>query len=312
VGIHQNKQSRQLLWFPYGEYAAGNQALIDSVMPFPLEKKWKAIMTVPYLKHANNFTIIGNACFNDDRLSFEALAIFTYLRSKPADWVVRPNEIATRFKAGRDRVRKALNQLVECGYVGKVQTRDPETGRMGPVDYVVRALPEGVADAPIASLVPSTETPSTENPSTVIRSLLSTDSLPSTDSTKEDNIRSTACAVPPSELNRRDALQEESKESGDVGTRIGQRRSSNEERSPRRYRQSPAEAACAWNELRQLEGWGGIWGDGEMDHWHALLRKGYAADDIADFAERFLRQTHEAPSLGDFLAGFDCYRKEAA
>jgi len=149
-------------------------------------------MTIAHQKLANNFTIIANACINDPRLGFEALAIFTHLRSKPGNWVVRPNEIAARFKAGRDRVRKALNQLVECGYIGKAQTRDPATGRLGAIEYVVRVLPEAapgepaeveIAAPPIAP--PSPEAPSPENPSTVIRSLLSTDLLPSTDSTKK-------------------------------------------------------------------------------------------------------------------------------
>jgi hypothetical protein len=160
----------------------------------------EATMSITFHKHANNFTVISNTCINDPRLGFEALAIFLHLRSKPANWVVRPKEIAARFKAGRDRIRNALNELVECGYVGKVQTRDSETGRLGPVDYVVRALPEDMPDAPaevafaaapppeIPSTVPppSTETPSTGTPSTVIRSLLSTDLLPNTDSTKEE------------------------------------------------------------------------------------------------------------------------------
>jgi len=132
--------------------------------------------------------------------------------------VVRPNEIAARFKAGRDRVRKALNQLVECGYIEKAQTRDTATGRLGAVEYVVRALPEGERDAPVevmiaaspliapeASIAPapeipstvpprSPESPSTEIPSTEIRSLLSTELLPRTDSTKEVNTLSLSLA----------------------------------------------------------------------------------------------------------------------
>jgi DNA-binding Lrp family transcriptional regulator len=66
---------------------------------------------------------------------------------------------------------------------------------------------------------------------------------------------------------------------------------SDRERCPRTYRQSPAEAACAWNEIRRLDGWQTVWGEDEMLHWHALLRKGYAADDVVDFAWKFLRQT---------------------
>ena len=49
-------------------------------------------MTIVSYAHTGNFTIIGNACFNDQRRSFEALAVFTYLRSKPSDWTIRQTE----------------------------------------------------------------------------------------------------------------------------------------------------------------------------------------------------------------------------
>ncbi|BBB99154.1 hypothetical protein ABIF38_005723 [Bradyrhizobium japonicum] len=35
-------------------------------------------MTIVQHTFTSNYTVIGNACFNDARLSFEALAIFTY------------------------------------------------------------------------------------------------------------------------------------------------------------------------------------------------------------------------------------------
>ena len=77
-------------------------------------------MTIATYTPTENFTIIGNACFNDGRLGFDALAIFTYLRSKPSDWTVRQTELARRFKAGRDRVRRA-------GADGPCVQRNPES-----------------------------------------------------------------------------------------------------------------------------------------------------------------------------------------
>jgi hypothetical protein len=258
-------------------------------------------MSIAAYTHTANFTIIGNACFNDERLSFEALAIFTYLRSKPSDWTVRQTELARRFKAGRDRVRNAINELIAAGYIRKVQERI--AGRWSAADYDVLALPD--APAPEA---PLPETPSPEN-----RSLLSTDLLPSTDSAKEDNIPRAARAAESSEPNPPGALPEESKESGNVGIRTGLPRSSNEERCPRTYRQSPAEAARAWSELKRLD-WSAVWGDDEMTHWHTLLRKGHAADDIVGVALNFLCETpeHDVPSLGDFLACFESYLEDEA
>jgi hypothetical protein len=75
------------------------------------------------------------------------------------------------------------------------------------------------------------------------------------------------------------------------------------------YRQSPAEAARVWNEIRGFD-WTDAWGDDAMARWHALLRKGHAAEDIADFALDFMWSGHEVSSLGDFLAGFESYEAD--
>jgi hypothetical protein len=48
---------------------------------FHQTKKERHNVPIEIHAHTSNFTIIGNACFNDERLNFEALAIFTYLRS---------------------------------------------------------------------------------------------------------------------------------------------------------------------------------------------------------------------------------------
>ncbi|MEY9413724.1 hypothetical protein ABIF69_000166 [Bradyrhizobium japonicum] len=58
-------------------------------------------MTIASYTPTSNFTMIANDCFRDERLSYEALAIFTYLRSKPRDWKVMQTELAKRFKSGR-------------------------------------------------------------------------------------------------------------------------------------------------------------------------------------------------------------------
>jgi hypothetical protein len=84
------------------------------------------------------------------------------------------------------------------------------------------------------------------------------------------------------------------------------------DRSPRMFRQSKVEAAIAFGELQKLDGWCGTWGDDEMNRWHALLRKGYAADDIVMFAAAFLNETdwNDVPSLGDFLACCEIHLEE--
>lgn len=54
----------------------------------------------------------------------DALAIWFYLYSKPADWICRPKDIMTRFSLGRDRYLKAMKELREVGVVWDYMDRD--------------------------------------------------------------------------------------------------------------------------------------------------------------------------------------------
>ena len=229
-------------------------------------------------KYTSNFTIIGNECLNDDDLSPDALGVLCYLRSKPVDWQVMQTQLASRFKCGRERIARILKELISFGYMEKTQDRDPATNKWRAVDYLVFGRKSAApADQQAAVRVSRT---------TAFPTLLSTDLLPSTDSTKEDNSPRTACAV----------------------------EASDRDHCPRTYRQSPAEQARAWGELKRLDGWPPDWSREEMTHWHALLRNGHAADDIVDVAERFLRKTSEwvVPSREDFLQCFESYLEDEA
>lgn len=265
-------------------------------------------MTIASCIHTSNYTIIGNACFNDQRLSFEALAIFTYLRSKPADWKVMQTELARRFKAGRDRVRNALKELVEYGYVRKIQSRVPKTGRLNAVDYVVLALPENrtAPESPPAEAQTMSENPPPEKPVPENRSLLSTDSLQNTDSTNHG----------------KRTIPEEQNASGSSGLKSGDERSLARPLSSRDlprppYRQTRGEADHALRELQRMS-FRTDWEDpdfalsarserGSRVNWHKLLRSGHSAASIVNAAERLLSETPEnqLPSLGGFLANYE-------
>ncbi|SHN69104.1 hypothetical protein [Bradyrhizobium erythrophlei] len=196
--------------------------------------------------------------------------------------------IAAKAKVSVSTAKSELKWLHDRGWL-RLGKRRPK--------YVIRVLtmPE-VADQPATVVA--------DQPATIT----TTGSSPST---KEDNIHSAACAAPSSEPNQPGDRSQKS--DTDIARLLASFEQRVKERCPRMYQQSPAEAARAWNELRQLD-WPEVWGNDEMTHWHALLRKGYAADDIADFALNFMWSVpqHDVPSLGDFLQYFDCYRREAA
>ena len=68
----------------------------------------------PYLQ-------IDRRTIRDDRLSFRALGILTYLLDKPDNWVVRSTALAKNGRPGnnregRDAVRSALRELARFGY----------------------------------------------------------------------------------------------------------------------------------------------------------------------------------------------------
>lgn len=83
-----------------------------------------------------NFTVLSNVVVNDDRLSFRARGVLTWLLSKPIDWRTRSDVIAAQSpKEGRDAIRSALNELVELGYLVREKVQN-EHGRWSTIQTV--------------------------------------------------------------------------------------------------------------------------------------------------------------------------------
>jgi len=76
-------------------------------------------------KHTANFTTIGNALFNDERLAPDEVGILAYLLSRPHDWEVRRPALARRWRIGRDAIKRIMLNLIVCGWVVAKQTRLP-------------------------------------------------------------------------------------------------------------------------------------------------------------------------------------------
>lgn len=74
-------------------------------------------------KYTANFTTIGNALFNDERLAADELGILAYLRSKPEDWEVKPIQLRKRFGLGRDSMRRIMRSAIKLGWVVARVTR---------------------------------------------------------------------------------------------------------------------------------------------------------------------------------------------
>jgi hypothetical protein len=75
-------------------------------------------------KHRNNFTMICNACINDENLLAGSLAILIYVMSKPDDWKIIMKDISKRFAIGRDKTYNIINKLIELGYMKRFSYRN--------------------------------------------------------------------------------------------------------------------------------------------------------------------------------------------
>jgi hypothetical protein len=90
-------------------------------------------------KHTANYTTIGNALFNDERLKADELGVLAFLLSRPHHWEVRRPALQRRFKIGRDLMRRILRNLIQLGWVRAELARRPN-GTIC-VEYEVRDEP---------------------------------------------------------------------------------------------------------------------------------------------------------------------------
>lgn len=80
------------------------------------------------------FTVIDNTAIEDERLSFRALGLLTYLLSKPDEWKANVAHLCERHVEGREAVRSALRDLESLGYVVRRWVR---AGGAPVMEYVV-------------------------------------------------------------------------------------------------------------------------------------------------------------------------------
>ena len=101
------------------------------------------------------YTVIGNEAAQDSSLSWKAKGLLVYLLSLPKDWNIRLSELARHATDGIDSTRKAMDELLNAGYIQRgARIRKPD-GKLG--DYVY--LVTGVRDD-----LPELENPTLENP----------------------------------------------------------------------------------------------------------------------------------------------------
>ncbi len=66
----------------------------------------------------------------------EAMAVWLYLITRPANWTVRRTDLMKRFGWGRQRYTKAMNELKGLGLINVVQVRGTDGTMQGKVIWV--------------------------------------------------------------------------------------------------------------------------------------------------------------------------------
>jgi hypothetical protein len=89
---------------------------------------------------SNNFTVIPNNIFKDNRLSLKAKGLLCQLLSLPSDWEFSENGLAQITKDGRTSIRSSMQELEECGYLHRERERD-EKGRLKGTIYHIYEEP---------------------------------------------------------------------------------------------------------------------------------------------------------------------------
>ncbi|MFD4608237.1 helix-turn-helix domain-containing protein [Streptomyces sp. NPDC058440] len=113
-------------------------------------------MRVQRTKWSRSFVQIPNEIARNGRLSLEARGLLVFLLSLPDHSRVTVEGLCERLPNGRRAVSKAMNELIEAGYVKRAKLQDPETGRWVTITTVT--------DAPDSAVSPSDRLPTVGEP----------------------------------------------------------------------------------------------------------------------------------------------------
>lgn len=105
-------------------------------------------------KYEKHYTVTNNQLIEDNKLSWKARGIFTYLWAQSDEWEFYETEVTKHAPDGRDSLRTGLKELEKFGYLKRTIKRDK--GRFNKYDWIL-------SDTPMLDF-PNSENPNSENP----------------------------------------------------------------------------------------------------------------------------------------------------
>ena len=119
--------------------------------------------------YSKGFTTLNNVVLRDERLSWKARGIFSYLWSMPDDWDFYETEVAKHATDGRASLRSGLGELMKFGYLERTRSRN-KNGKFGAPVWILHDEPSD--DRKPMFDFPTLEKPTLEKPTLENRTLL--------------------------------------------------------------------------------------------------------------------------------------------
>ena len=111
-------------------------------------------------KKERSYTVVDNTFIRDERLSWKAKGLMTYLLSLPEDWKIYMKEIVNHSSDGEAGLRSAIKELTKYGYIKFERKRNEKGVFMQGIYKIIEN--------------PHLENPNVDNPDLENRTLLNT------------------------------------------------------------------------------------------------------------------------------------------
>lgn len=116
------------------------------------------------IRRQRPFTQIDNEMIKDRRLSLKALGLGVRMLSWPPGKTYSIKYITKAVDVNKDTLRKLFQELIDCGYLVKTQTK-AENGHFGVNSYLLDDVSSSPSPNFSATVKPAPEKPAPENPS---------------------------------------------------------------------------------------------------------------------------------------------------
>ncbi len=88
------------------------------------------------------FVCLSKDCLECSDLSWGARGLHAFLISKPSNWQIKISYLVKSSPQGKDAIYKLINELVDGGYIERIQERDPATQKFKGYNYIVYEEPQ--------------------------------------------------------------------------------------------------------------------------------------------------------------------------